>query len=135
MGDMNIDLINVSHHDKTNSFIDSIFSLDYLRLIAKPTIIANTSATLLEHLYSNSINDQTINGIVLSDVSDHFGILHLETSYFKKTLQTSMLKRIYSEINIETFISMLTSSNFQPWMTDDLMNMLKEKSKLYCKTK
>ena len=62
MGDMNIDLLNFAHHDKTNSFIDSIFSLGYLPFITKPTRIAHTSAKLLDHIYSNSINDQTING-------------------------------------------------------------------------
>ena len=64
MGDMNIDLLHFAQHDKTNSFIDSIFSLGYMPLITKPTKIANTSAALLDHIYSNSINDQTINGIV-----------------------------------------------------------------------
>ena len=113
MGDLNIDLLNFAHHDKTNSFIDSIFSLGYLPLLTKPTRIAHTSATLLDHIYSNSINDQTINGIVLSDVSDHFGIFHLETSYLKKQPQTPMLKRTYSERNIDQFNSMLTASNFQ----------------------
>ena len=93
--------------------IDSIFSLGYLPLITKPTRIANTSATLLDHIYSNSINDQTINGIVLSDVSDHFGIVHLETSYLKKQLQTPMLKKTYYEINIDKLNSMLTATNFQ----------------------
>ena len=134
---MNIDLLNFAHHDKTNSFIDSI----------------------------------------LSDVSDHFGFFHLETSYLKKQLQTPMLKRTYSELNIDKFNNMLTATNFEdvldmngpelayslfmdkykycfnecfpekltklkmnkkyvkkePWMTDDIMIMLKEKSKLYCK--
>ena len=108
---------------------------------------------------------------------NHFGIFHLETSYLKKQLQTPMLKRTYSELNINKFNNMLTATNFEdvldmndpelayslfmdkykycfnecfpekltklkmnkkyvkkePWMTDDLMIMLKEKSKLYCK--
>ena len=86
--------------------------------MTKPTRIAHTSATLLDHIYSNSINDQTINGIVLSDVSDHFGMFHLETSYLKKQLQTPMLKRTYSELNIDKFNNMLTATNFE-----DLLDM------------
>ena len=57
MGDMNImnvDLLNVAHHDKTKSLNDSIFSLGYIPYISKPTRIANTSATLLDHIYSNT---------------------------------------------------------------------------------
>ena len=43
MGDMNIYLLNLAHHDKTNGCINNIFSLGFLPCIAKPTRIANTS--------------------------------------------------------------------------------------------
>ena len=54
MGHFNIDLLKFQKHDKTKYFIESMLTTGYLPVIAKPTRITDHSATLLDHIYSNS---------------------------------------------------------------------------------
>ena len=53
MGDMNIDLLQYENYQKTNEYLDNIFSLGYIPLISKPTRITPHSATFIDHIYTN----------------------------------------------------------------------------------
>ena len=77
MGDMNIDLLKYGCHDKTNVYLDSIFSHGFLPLITKPTRIAQQSSTLIDHIYSNHNFTSSQSGIIINDVADHYGTFHL----------------------------------------------------------
>ena len=83
MGDFNIDLLKFGTHTKTNDFIDSIVSEGLLPHITRPTRIGNNSATLIDHIYSNDCTRRTGSGIILTDISDHFGIFHIVKEKFK----------------------------------------------------
>lgn len=72
MGDMNIDLLIYSKHKKTNDYLDTIFSLGYLPVVTKPTRVCPSTATLIDHMYTNSLTHQLTPAIVLTDVTDHF---------------------------------------------------------------
>jgi len=61
--DFNINLLNYGHHDKTNTYVDSIFSLCFLPHITNPTRAIISNAT---------------NGIIINDLADHFGIFFIE---------------------------------------------------------
>ena len=78
MGDFNIDLMQFSVHNKTNIFIDGMFSLGYLPQITKPTRIDTSkpriSATLIDHIYTNNISNTSLNGIIHNDVAAHRGL-------------------------------------------------------------
>ena len=45
-------------------------------LIAKPTRITDHSATLLDHIYSNSKSINHQSGIIITDVADHVGTFY-----------------------------------------------------------
>jgi len=55
MEDINIDLLKFETHPKTETYLDSIFCNGYLPVIAKPTRITASSATLIDHIYTNNI--------------------------------------------------------------------------------
>ena len=79
MGDFNIDLLKFQSHEKTKYFIESMLPTGYLPVITKPIRVTDHSATLLDHIYSNSrpksLNDTS--GIVITDVADHFGTFYV----------------------------------------------------------
>ena len=50
MGDFNIDLLIYNIHDRTNDFIDNIFSHGFQLLIHKLTRVTSYSETLIDHL-------------------------------------------------------------------------------------
>ena len=77
MGDFTIDLLKFQRHDKTKYFIESMLTTGYLPVITKPTRITDHSATLLDHIYSNSKSLNYQSGIIITDVADHFGTFYV----------------------------------------------------------
>jgi endonuclease/exonuclease/phosphatase family metal-dependent hydrolase len=94
MGDFNIDLLKFSNHNKTNDYLENIFSLGHIPLITKPTRVTTHSATLIDHIYTSKLQEKTKSGIVVTDISDHFGIFTVILSSKKKHRQ--QLNQIYS---------------------------------------
>ena len=52
----NIDLLKYDTHEKTNNFVDGVLARSFLTHIHKPTRITLTSATLIDHIYTNDID-------------------------------------------------------------------------------
>ena len=79
MGDMNIDLLKFGSHNKTSDYLDNIFYHGFLPTITitKPTRISNTSAILIDHIYTNNITTTGKSGIIITDVADHIGTFHM----------------------------------------------------------
>ena len=79
MGDFNIDLLKFQSHEKTLGlyFIESMLTTGYLPAITKPTRATDHSATVLDHIYSNSKSLNYTSGIVITDVADHFGTFYV----------------------------------------------------------
>ena len=84
MGDMNIDLLQYENHQKTNEYLDNIFSLGCIPLITKPTRITSHSATIIGHIYTNKKQVAATSGILITDISDHFGIFSIIDMKLKK---------------------------------------------------
>ena len=84
MGDININLLQFSDHAKTNDYLDNTFSLGFIPLITKPTRVTPYSATLIDHIYTNKQLIDTTSGIIISDVSDHFGVFTIVNSTQRK---------------------------------------------------
>ena len=77
MGDFNIDLIKYNSHEKTNHLIDNICSRGFVPSITKPTRVTWTSATLIDHIFTNNIHSKSVSGIIVTDVADHFGVFQI----------------------------------------------------------
>ena len=56
LGDMNIDLLKHHTHLQTGRYLDMLYSHNLLPVITKPTRITNHTATLIDHIYTNSVN-------------------------------------------------------------------------------
>ena len=115
MGDFNIDLLKYGSHRKTNEFVDNVFSQGFMPLIHKPTRITPSSATLIDHIYSNDfVNENNKqSGVILTDVADHLGIFYLVR---KKSVNNTNLNgktRFFSETNILKFKYLLKQANFE----------------------
>ena len=71
MGDFNINLLSYDSHSQTNNFINLMLS-HLLPHILHPTRITDHSATIIDNIFSNSLESDTISGRLLSQISDHF---------------------------------------------------------------
>ena len=87
-GDFNINLLNYVH-PSSQAFLDLIYSYSFLPLINKPTRITNTSATLIDNLFTNVLPSPKC-GIILTDISDHLPIFKiLQSFHFRTSLKNN----------------------------------------------
>ena len=75
VGDFNIDLLKYNVVNNVTNYMDAISSTGCNLLIDKPTRIISSSASCIDHVYSNLPSEHLENYIVMADVSDHFGTL------------------------------------------------------------
>ena len=122
MGDMNIDLLKFESHPKTSEYLDTIYSNGFFPVINKPTRLSTTSATLIDHIYSNNITSNAQAGIILTDVADHFGVFHAFDYKTKKLKQQELSRRCMSDRNIATFRSKLNTLSYQTVFDTDCPN-------------
>ena len=112
MGDCHINLLKSESCDHTNHFIEQLFTSSFFPLITKPTRITHHTATLIDNIFTNSLDesDESVNGIIFSDISDHLPIVHMfNTNIFSKpptrnvNIPNVSYQRTFNKINIEAF--------------------------------
>jgi len=72
LGDFNIDLLKFETCNFSKDFVLSLQSCYLFPTIDKPTRVYNNSATLIDNIFTNSIEYGLISGNIISDISDHY---------------------------------------------------------------
>ncbi len=79
--------MNIDKHSDSSDFIDLMFSNSLVPNISKPTRVTRSSASLIDNIFTNDLfdTDKILNGILYTDISDHFPVFHIDysTSIFK----------------------------------------------------
>ena len=101
VGDYNISLLNVVSYSFTADFNDTVYSYGLVPLITHPARMTETLATQIDNIFTNkSISyDESMNGILVSDISEHYTIFHIDRILKHNTINVSYLRRDYSEKN------------------------------------
>ena len=73
---MNIDFLKVQSNPMIKQYYECIYSLGCLSLIHSPTRITASSCTLIDHIYTNDVEQDKKFSIILFEVSNHLP-LHL----------------------------------------------------------
>jgi exonuclease III len=71
-GDSNIDLLQINAVAPNMEFFDMLISHNLLPNISLPTRVTQSSATLIDHIWSNIPPEQAIAGTMTTDITDHF---------------------------------------------------------------
>ena len=71
LGDFNVDLMKYDNHLSTNEFLDSLSSHLFLLHIAQSARIRDSSKTLIDNIFSNTLIENTISGNLTATISDH----------------------------------------------------------------
>ena len=69
-GDFNFDLLKYSHHAPTADFYEKMTSNPLVPLISVPTKINTKNDTLIDNIYSNQLNSETLTGNLTVNFSD-----------------------------------------------------------------
>ena len=111
MGDYNFDLLKNDMHIPTSNFLELMYSCSFLPLIHKPTRVTKTTATLIDNIFTNDlqVNTNTMNGILLANLSDHFPIFHVVKNYCSELKDDIIIKRKICDENVSLFKEKLSS--------------------------
>ena len=102
-GDFNVDLLKFRESNDATNLLTLFTANNFVCTIAHPTRVTATSATLIDHLWTNNGINLINNGIVYNDISDHFPIFS-KFSYKPKSNLKQDIKVEYrriSDSNIE----------------------------------
>ena len=102
MEDYNINILNYDTHSTTVEFVDMLYSHAFLPLMNPPTRITQNSATIIDNIFTYNIRELECgqNGILVTDISDHFPIFHIgKKTQIARTGDTYISSRNYSHVN------------------------------------
>ena len=85
MGDFNIDLLQYDSNTISNDSINSMTAHSFLPHILQPTRVTDHSATVIDNIFSNITDSESISGNLATLISDHF-------------IQFMFIKKISSQI-------------------------------------
>ncbi|MCP4461141.1 MAG: endonuclease/exonuclease/phosphatase family protein, partial [Cytophagales bacterium] len=71
VGDFNTDLIKYESDVHCQSLIDTTSNRGFVQVISRPTRITDHSASLIDHIYTNKIENLVTSSVLTIDLSDH----------------------------------------------------------------
>ena len=112
LGDFNINLFNYDSDAQVRRFVNLMHSNNMFNVINKSTRVTSTSATLIDHIWTNNLVNLQSSGIIFDKTSDHFPIFScfkIGSKKFKsdKSESFEIKYRNFSDINIINFRSEL----------------------------
>ena len=69
-GDYNIDLLKINANDNFNIFYENIISSSFIPSITLPTRMCDRTSTLIDNIYTNSVDKNCTSGILIRPISD-----------------------------------------------------------------
>ena len=112
-GDFNADLIKYDNVAAYQELIDIMSNHGFVQLVSRPTRITDNSATLIDHVYTNNLENTISCNIVTVDISDHLATLTTiklgnasERIDFRNTTSATTEQssyRIFNEANDQNF--------------------------------
>ena len=114
LGDWNLNLLSYDCHVHTTNAVDMFYSYGFMPLINRPTRISKSSATIIDNIFTNNLSDLTssYHGILISDISDHFPIFHINENIGNVTQDLHIVKRSFSALNKEAFTEQVSNANW-----------------------
>jgi len=115
-GDFNIDILASQAHLPNGAFIDCMLMHHFLPLILQPTRITDSSATLIDNIFTNSFDGILESAILTADISDHLPVITWinTTPTNFNNLRNLKMTRTFSNDNITYFRSLLDNTDWNP---------------------
>ena len=102
-GDYNLDLLKYNAQASIGDFLNYMMSYNLFPTIRHPTRVTETSSTLLDNIFVNSLTYDLKPIVLYNDISDHFPVaIHLKT-HLEKIKNTFIQKRFYDAVSIANF--------------------------------
>ena len=122
IGDFNIELLKIETCSYSHNFLTTLQSCYLLPTIDKPTRVYNTSATLIDNIFTNIPEKLTCSGNIISDISDHFSQFCIFSATKVKVKIKKRKTRYLSQTIINNFVKDLSESEFTEYSADLFFN-------------
>ena len=101
MGDLNYNLLD-DDDNKVHTCVDTFFEFGLYPLINVPTRFCDSTATVLDHFWTNIVDKPLKSAVILDPVADHLPV-YLNLGIEMKEQINVIEKRCFSEKNISSF--------------------------------
>ena len=115
MGDFNINLLNYQSDTNVSNFYDSISSFLLQPLIFQPTRVTDYSHTLIDNIFSNNCQYNSLSGNLISKISDHFPQFSILQGYSNVNAKPKTKKygRSFRNFDDNEFLAVLQNIKWQ----------------------
>ena len=91
--------LNIESHSLTHEFLGNLGPYYFQPYITQPTRITDHSATLIDNIYFNSIEHETISGNLICDITDHFPNFLILNKFTCASSKPVIYRRDYYKFN------------------------------------
>ena len=115
LGDFNVDLLKSDSVKEVSDYLDIISSFNFLPHIILPTRVTETTSTIIDNIFINSAEYDTLSGNIISPISDHFPqFLVLKNSPVDNTFPSNNnhYARDWKKFDQDAFLTELRNMNW-----------------------
>ena len=123
-GDFNMDLIKHDSNLACQNLIDDMSNYGFVQIVSRPTRITDHSATLIDHIYTNNLEDTVSCNVLTTDISDHLAIVttinldNTSSSPYRTAVlnnhdHTQLETRQFNEANNQKFRELICYENWE----------------------
>ena len=117
-GDFNSDLLKMDRNVNYKFFYEQMYSYGLLAQITQPTRVTENTATIVDNIFSNNMDNKILSGNIITDFSDHYSqfvsVIRDKIDY--KSIK--MFKRDYSKFSDDSFRDDVSIQNFNNYSKD-----------------
>ena len=86
----------------------------FLPLITRPTRVTANSASLIDNIFTNHFDSslQSSEGILVTDITDHYPIFHINRQITAYETEIYMERRLYNQRNKQAFLEALQKTDW-----------------------
>ena len=112
LSDFNLDLLEFESNRLVNDYLDIHFSHGLIPSISKSAHITSTTAKVIDHIFSNSLQSPTKSGVLLLSISDHLPTFFSDSSIIvQKPLKPEPF-RLINKSTTDSYLKLLGSAKF-----------------------
>ena len=123
LGDLNENLLKYNEDKQTAEYLDMLLTLRFMPIITKPTRITDHTATLIDHIYTNTPEKLIKSGLCLADISDHLPVFCTMANTLP-TINEPRFFRDFRHFNEDAFHQDLLAVDFQSLISNDISTIV-----------
>ena len=112
-GDFNIDLLKMDSNKNYKYFYDLMCSYGFSPKIIHPTRVTTNSATLIDNIFTNNLENDIKSGNIITDFSDHYSQFVTVSRDKIDFKAMDVYTRDFSSFSAECFREDVSTLNFQ----------------------